>query len=320
MTALLAPTRPSLALVADAVRAPSSHNSQPWLFRVEPGRVELHADRTRALPVNDPLDRELTISCGAALTNLVAAAAHHHFSTSVELLPDEHDADHLATVRLAPAPAYSDARIAYGIRLRGTWRGEFTPRPVPEDLIDEMAAAAAVEGAWVRIVSERRRPELVELVARGDHLQFDDPHWRRELASWMHPRRSGDGLPRPLVQVPVPVQRFVVSHRDLGDRVARADAAVTAKAPLVLVLGTDADDEQSWLTAGRALQRLLLTAAVVGVQAGFSNQPCQVPSLRPQLAELVGRGGPQMVLRLGYPPEHPTPSPRRPVHEVVLPD
>lgn len=317
MTALLAPNRPSLALVADATRAPSSHNTQPWLFRVEPGLVELHADRTRALPVNDPVDRELTISCGAALTNLVAAAAHHHFSTSVQLLPSEDDPDHLATVKLAPAPAYSDARIAYGIRLRGSWRADFTPRPVPDEVVDELVAAADAEGAWVHVVPDRKRPALVELVARGDHLQFDDPHWRRELASWMHPRRAGDGLPLPLVQVPV--QRFVVSHRDLGERVARADAAVTSRAPLVVVLGTDGDDERAWLTAGRALQRLLLSGAVVGVQAGFSNQPCQVASLRPQLAELVGREHPQMVLRLGYPPEHPASSPRRPVQDVLLP-
>ena len=35
-----------------------------------PETVELLADRTRALPVNDPQDRELTISCGCALFNL----------------------------------------------------------------------------------------------------------------------------------------------------------------------------------------------------------------------------------------------------------
>lgn len=55
------------ALVRYAVRAPSSHNSQPWLFRVVGDTLELRADRGRRLPVVDPEDRELTISCGAAL-------------------------------------------------------------------------------------------------------------------------------------------------------------------------------------------------------------------------------------------------------------
>lgn len=41
-----------------AVLAPSSHNTQPWIFRVSNERVALFADRTRALPANDPDDRE----------------------------------------------------------------------------------------------------------------------------------------------------------------------------------------------------------------------------------------------------------------------
>src|SRR5687767_3698769 len=66
--------------VRSAVRAPSSHNTQPWLFRLRGDDVlELYADRSRALPVVDPRDRELTISCGAALFHVRAAlrAAGH---------------------------------------------------------------------------------------------------------------------------------------------------------------------------------------------------------------------------------------------------
>jgi hypothetical protein len=54
-------------LVRQAILAPSSHNTQPWIFRVRAESVELYADRTRALPVNDPLDRELTISSAWAI-------------------------------------------------------------------------------------------------------------------------------------------------------------------------------------------------------------------------------------------------------------
>ena len=53
--------------VAQAVLAPSSHNSQPWLFRVRGTTLDLYADRSRALPIADPEGRELVMSCGAAL-------------------------------------------------------------------------------------------------------------------------------------------------------------------------------------------------------------------------------------------------------------
>ena len=316
MTALLTRRTVHFELVEDAVRAPSSHNTQPWLFRLVDGAVELHADRTRALPVNDPRDRELVISCGAALTNLCVSAAHHHLAATVHAKPDDEDDDHLATVHLEPQPTYTDARLAYGIRSRGTWRSAFAPRPVAPALVDELRAAAEQDGVWTRVVQGDARTELVGLVVGGDHYQFEDPSWRRELASWLHPRRTGDGLAVPAVTGAV--TRYVVSHADVGERAARQDADLTASAPFVVVLGTDRDDEAAWLAAGQALDRLLLTAAVRGLQAGFSNQPCQVAVLRPGLASLVGGAHPQVVLRIGYPTEPPLPSVRRPVESVLI--
>lgn len=47
------------SLIQYAVRAPSSHNTQPWCFRVSGNCVFLYADRTRALLVNDPEDQIL---------------------------------------------------------------------------------------------------------------------------------------------------------------------------------------------------------------------------------------------------------------------
>ena len=48
-------------LVSYAVLAPSSHNTQPWLFRAVDGALELYADRSRALPVVDPDEAELAV-------------------------------------------------------------------------------------------------------------------------------------------------------------------------------------------------------------------------------------------------------------------
>ena len=63
-----------------AVLAPSGHNTQPWLFKVRNSEVELYTDRTRGLPVVDPEDRALVISCGAALFNLRAAVRHFGYA------------------------------------------------------------------------------------------------------------------------------------------------------------------------------------------------------------------------------------------------
>lgn len=74
-----------------AVRAPSGHNTQPWRFRIVGDCLELHADRTRALPVVDSADRALHISCGAALRHVVVALRHFGFACVAAVLPDRCD-------------------------------------------------------------------------------------------------------------------------------------------------------------------------------------------------------------------------------------
>ena len=55
--------RPPLRDIVElACRAPSVHNTQPWLWRLDGDRIELHADRRRQLPVADPSGRNLVIS------------------------------------------------------------------------------------------------------------------------------------------------------------------------------------------------------------------------------------------------------------------
>ena len=61
-------------LVAQAVKAPSGHNTQPWKFRQNESAVEIYPDFDRRLPVVDPDDRELFVSLGCATENLCLAA------------------------------------------------------------------------------------------------------------------------------------------------------------------------------------------------------------------------------------------------------
>jgi nitroreductase len=57
-----------------ATRAPSVHNTQPWVLELpDEGRAELYERLDRTLPRHDPLGRDRLISCGAALTHVLLA-------------------------------------------------------------------------------------------------------------------------------------------------------------------------------------------------------------------------------------------------------
>ncbi|MHA7815029.1 MAG: Acg family FMN-binding oxidoreductase [Pseudohaliea sp.] len=306
-------------LLEAAVQAPSSHNTQPWLFRLEDDVVHLLADRTRALPVNDPDDRELTISCGCALLNLRVAAAAAGLRADCRLLPDADDEDLLATVHLAVATGPgSDAPLAEEIGRRRTLRKRFDDRAVPPAVLRDLLRTAEDEGAWAVVVDdEAQRQAVAALVSEGDAMQWASPHWRRELAQWMHPRRRGDGLA--LAGIVAPLAQVVVRTVDMGTGVGAKDHALAENSPLLLAIGTAGDSSEAWLRAGQALERLLLVACGHGLQAGYLNQPLQLPALRHRLQHCLGHDGfPQVLLRLGYCDDPGEASPRRPVEAVLV--
>jgi hypothetical protein len=304
-------------LVALAVYAPSSHNTQPWRFRLAPASIDLLADRTRALPVNDPFDRELVISCGAALMALRVAAAAKGLAADVRLLPDPADHDVLARVvvgRGAVEPGLAD--LAAHLLARRTYRKAFDPHAVPEETMAALGAAAALEGGDLRVLDGDQRKLAGELVAEGDHHLWNDPRWRRELAMWMHPRRDGDGLAVPALVAPV--AQAVVRTFDMGDGLAAKDQQLLLGSPSLTVLATEEDDPRAWLHAGQALQRALLEGCRRGLQASYLNQPIEVPALRQRLREALGTPGhPQVLLRWGHPAGPVAPTPRRPVDAVI---
>jgi len=306
-------------LLQVAVLAPSSHNTQPWIFRAGPRSVRLLADRKRALPANDPHDRELTISCGCALFNLRVAASRHDIGASISLFPEPEDPDVLAEIDFSPKAGGSGelGALASELKRRRTYRKRFADREVTAGVLRELSEAADAEGVQLHLIDDQNgRHAVADLVAQGDSVQWSDASWRRELAHWMHPRRQGDGLTVP--RLLAPMARAVVRTFDMGNGVAAKDRQLAEASPVIMVMATAGDSPEDWLTAGQALERTLLTASRHHLQASYLNQPIQVASLRPKLQDLIpGNPFPQILLRFGYPTEEIEPAPRRDLEDVV---
>jgi hypothetical protein len=310
-----------------AVLAPSGHNTQPWRFRLGERHVDLLTDRARALPVVDPADRELVISCGAALLHLRLALRRFGIEPRVSTSPDPADHDLLARVEVGGAvePTANDRALFAAIPRRRTTRRSFNEARLPDEGARRAwAEAARVEGARLTFVADvERRHALTDLIAEGDRAQFADPAFRDELARWIHRRRTGDGLSATGFGMPdllAPVGAFVVRTFNLGGGVAAKDREVALHTSLFGVLSTAADTPSEWLACGQALARVLLGVTAAGATAAFVNQPMEVAALRPRLAQVAGTAPevPQLLLRIGFGPEVP-PSARRPVEAVLVP-
>ena len=312
--------------VQQAIQAPSSHNTQPWLFRISEGGVELVADKRRACPVVDPEDRELYISCGAALYYLRLAMKADGLATLVKVLPTRDNPELVARVLVAGAHiTSSDERTLFdAIPKRRTNRFPFENRDVDPELQVEWINDVRSEHARIHFLqTSQQKHAAADLVSEGDRLQASDRNFRRELAQWVHANNSSrrDGLPgytHGVTDFASNFDRFVVRTFDWGDGQAAKDRQLAEGSPLLAVISTSTDTVTDWIACGQALAKMLLRAASWSVDASFLNQAIEVDSLRMKLAELTNNEGvPQILLRLGYGKEV-KPTPRRPLDEVII--
>jgi nitroreductase len=147
-----------------AVRAPSAHNSQPWHWRVDAESLHLYAHRSRQLRATDPDDRDLLLSCGAALHHCVVALAAVGWQATVHRFPEPANHHHLARITVTPAPpSEADIRLVDAIGRRRTDRRHYGNAEVsPADIALIGARVARMGVTMRRIESIAQLNGLVE--------------------------------------------------------------------------------------------------------------------------------------------------------------
>jgi hypothetical protein len=305
-------------MIGRATLAPSSHNTQPWRFVATESCIEIWADRQRALQFNDPHHRELTISCGCALLNLRIAAEERGLRAYAKLIPNSDRVDLLASISFSRlTDDYTRVNLADAIDKRHTYRRRYLSTPVAQSDIIELAQQAALEHAQLHHFADAKDRNHVEsLVVQADTLQWSDPSWRKELALWVRSRKEGEGFTVPTLVLPI--VRGAVRNIDPSNLVAKQEPDLAQASPILLMIATETDTVIDWLIAGQALQRVLLAAAVRGLQASYLNQAIQIQTTRPKVATLVVEGCcPQVLFRLGTPALNVEATPRRELADTM---
>ncbi|GIJ48108.1 hypothetical protein Val02_49940 [Virgisporangium aliadipatigenens] len=284
------------ACLRTAASAPSVHNSQPWRFAVHDSGFAVLLDRSRLLPAIDPDGREAWISVGAALLNLRLAVLARGRTPVLQGGPG------VAYVEFGPhaVPDATVRTLVEAIPRRHTARAPFSGTPVPWQVVEELRAAAAVEGARLTPLDPVRRDAVLALTRAADERQRESVAYRRELAEWTANRRGRtDGVPTEAYGCLDADGRLPV--RDFGlvrpDRFRRADGYEPR--PRLMLLSTPGDDITRWVRAGQALQRVLLTATVRGLSTQPMTQALELPDLRELMVSQDG-WYPQVLLRIGY--------------------
>lgn len=318
-----APSPASLReLVRAATLAANGHNTQPWRFAIHADTITILPDATRRLAVVDPHDRELWISLGCALENLLVAARALGYAPEVTY-PETVEA---ITVRLAPGVAQAGPLFT-AIPLRQSTRSRYDGRPIPAADLEQVQTLPLEPGVALTVLTgAAERETVLEYVTLGNLRQYADTAFVDELIAWLRFNRREalatlDGLYTRCAENPeVPRwlgRRFVAGTRP--QQQADADAAKLRSAPAVAVIASATDARAALVRTGQVYERLALTTTALNIRSAFLNQPVEIAELRAQFQRALGLGAaqPQLVVRMGYAGTLPM-SPRRPVEQVLV--
>jgi len=339
-------------LVHSAVLAANAHDTQPWQFCATSGRIDLFADESRNLGAMDPFRREMHISLGCALENLVLAARAQGFAPRVavdpgSVKPDAPGAEprHAATIALGPASPDISPLLA-AIPRRHTNRGPYqAERVVSTEVTDQLRAPAGDDDAVGLILltdSTARADFAAATIAAtqaivGDTTMIaDSDAWFRATDAEIEAHRDGPNIRTAGLS---PTMRFLASvlpapspeksHRYWLDQTKDVQLAT---APLFgLIAVRDLYDREQAIRAGSLWQRLHLQGTLLGLGMQPLNQLPEMvdrerqlgkpPATAKALAALTGDASrlPTFAFRLGWPMRPAPASPRRTLDSVMLP-
>lgn len=289
-------------------RAPSAHNTQPWVLEYGSDRIELRFDPLRHLEAGDPTRRDLFLSLGAFVEAVLIAAASE--GVGLEFTP----AVDIGAARVGTfaegAAIYETSFTPADLDRRRTSRLPYLPGRVGQDDLTAPRAELAPDER----LHELDAREIAPLFTAADRNLFDTPPVVRELRSWLRlskrdPNYERDGLSYECLALSrLEAAFFGLALRPGVFRIVRAlrmQRTFTSSARSVLdvdgsVLVFEAPDGPAadLLARGRSLLRIWLALSARGLYTHPLSQVIDHPATEQELANRLSLGRGRRVLSL----------------------
>ena len=315
-----------LEIIRCGTFAPSTHNSQPWKFKIKDSSILIFPDLTRRCPIVDPIDRELFISLGCLIGNISLAACKFGYKTDKQYFLSETSKDDYILLTLSESTDCQDLILFDSIQKRQTNRSVYDKTNIPEKELFELRSFIENNDVKTEIFTDKKYFDLlVDYITEGNRIQINNKQYRDELQSWIRYSDSEaeeklDGLYTKAMgsaSAPKGLGKMLFSLITTPEAQTANDTERITSSSAITVFFSD-DNKTDWLTTGQYLQRYLLKLTSMGLKYAFMCQPCQVQGLRNDFAREFNHKGfkPQIVLRIGYAKPMPH-SPRRKIESVI---
>lgn len=309
-------------LLQYAILAPSAHNTQPWLFKIQDNEIKIYINKKRMLTDSDLLLRQTHESIGACIENLVIAADYFGFDPQVEyiLANAEEDAGKklVANINLTKKSAATPlaTNLFPVITKRHSAKLNYKAEGIPENILSELNKLNTFDNLSLNFFSGQESVAIAaEAVVKGTEAAFADPKFIEELTSWLRPNWTDkpDGMPGFTVGMPAPISWLapkIMKRFDTGSMQAKMMSKSVLATPAFGVISGE-NNAEAWLLAGRLYERVALAAVKINLNTANMGAPVEVDIAAEFLKEKLGLAQrPLIFFRIGKKKGADLPAPR----------
>jgi len=296
-------------LIPSALLAPSAHNTQPWQFSLGQNQIDISVDWSRHLAISDPTLRQLYISLGCAITNILVAARHFDLAPTITYFSPGDDKDQpVARINFNAADTAnqpSEDNLFNAIESRRTDRSIYDAEALTST---ELAALPTTGHDDIFLIQDRDKiNQIGALTEQATSDTLSDKAFKAELSNWVRHNwtRQDDGMPGYAMGIPGPVSllgSIMVRVAPIHKQEAPKTNQQIKSASAVAVIATPSDIPVDWVKAGQHLQQVWLEATAAGLGAAPLVAAIEAgPDIRSKLQQVIGTDQhPQSVIRIGH--------------------
>lgn len=265
------------------IRAPSGENAQPWRFDVSGMEIRLHTVPKRDQSLYNFKQRGSYAACGAVIENMEIAAKHLGLVPSTSLFPEPYNKDLVARMTLSEGAAlHKEAELYGAIAARTTNRKPYLRDPLENSAREALQACAHEDGAGLLFVTDQKQiAALGRVGATNEQVMLMNKAVHDFFFSHVSWNKAEDdakkiGFYIETLELPPPAKAMFKLFKDwkamrffnklnFASVVAKQNAATYAASAAMGVITILSLEPKSFVEAGRALERIWLTATTQGL-------------------------------------------------------
>lgn len=305
-------------LIRYGILAPNTQNSQPWKFEIRKNKIIIYLETEKRLKTIDDKSREIWISIGCAVENLIIAGENFG------LRGKEKTQEKKVVISFRKIKPIKNKLIDF-ITKRVTNKNKAKRSLFTINEIKKLKEIPFAENTNAFLLEDKKDLEkFTKLTDEANDILYKNEKYKQEIISWIRfneyqSRKTNDGISYKTMGIPQVSSKIgrVFMNFFLSPKfIKKSDQQKIKNSSGIIIITSKRDCNICWINTGRTLQRILLLTTSFGMQYSFLNKPCQTKKTRTELKKIT-KQWPQTIIRLGH-AKNATHTKRKPIEDVLI--